>query len=230
MITIIHGADTSQSRKYFLEQKLKLLDAILFEAEKVTLTDLTQIFEGGGLFSETKNVFIEQFLTKRKKSADFLPIMDYLFKQAANNTITLWEGKELDYGTVMSLKNATMRVFKLPQTLFQLLDALRPGNGRLLISLFHKTIEESEVEMVFFMLIRQVRLLMAITEPGKVEIDELKKMAPWQRSKLQNQANFFQLNELIALFHKLYTIEIGQKTGSLNASLISTIDFFLLEV
>jgi len=119
-----------------------------------------------------------------------------------------------------------------------------------LISLFHQTIETTEIEMVFFMLIRQIRLLLALSQTrhsgeeerrlqnpdsGRArmtenEIDELKKMAPWQKSKLEKQASLFPQEQLIVFYQKLFTIEVGQKTGTLTAPLVSTIDFLLLEV
>ncbi len=151
MLTIIHGSDTALSRKYFLDEKQKLKDAILIEAEKVDLTELAQLFEGGGLFGETKYLFIEQLLTKRKKSSDFKDILTYLEKNAGENTIFLWEGKELERGTLNALKKAVVRTFKFPQTLFQLLDAILPDNNKTLIKLFHQTIETTEPEMIFFM-------------------------------------------------------------------------------
>ncbi len=67
MITIIHGTDSAASRKYFLDLKIKSNDSILINGQTVTLTDLVQTFEGGGLFSDTKSFFIEQLISKKKK-------------------------------------------------------------------------------------------------------------------------------------------------------------------
>ncbi|MGI8420183.1 MAG: hypothetical protein ACR2LN_06110 [Candidatus Levyibacteriota bacterium] len=239
MLTIIHGADTALSRKYFLDEKKKYADSLLLDADKVNLTDLAQIFEGGGLFGETKYVFIEHFLTKRKKSADYKDILAYLEKSADENTILLWENKELEIGTLKAFKRPVIKAFKLPQTLFQLLDEIKPENGTQLINLFHQTIAATEIEMVFFMLIRQVRLLLALSSviPAKAgihnednPIDEVKRMQSWQRGKLQKQASLFSTEQLLDFYNKLYQIERGQKTGCLNTSLVSAIDFLLLEV
>jgi DNA polymerase III delta subunit, C-terminal domain len=251
MITIIHGNDTTQSRKYFLGEKQKSHDAVLLDADQVNLTDLAQILEGGGLFSETKYIFIEQLLTKRKKSAELKDILIYLEKHASEHTIILWEGKELEKSTLNTIKKAAIRDFKLPQTLFQFLDAIKPHNNNMLIKLFHQTITTTEPEMVFFMLVRQFRILLALAEQtnprhsgehkrlqnpdsGQAriteQIDELKRMAPWQKSKLESQAKSFEITHLLDLYEKLFTIEVGQKTGTLTLSLISAIDFFLLEV
>ena len=232
MITIFHGSDTAQSRKFFLEEKNKIKDAILLEADQVNLTDLTQVFQGGGLFGETKYLFIEQFLTKRKKSADYKDILAYFDKSASENTIVLWEGKELERGALNELKNATVRIFKLPQTLFQLLDSIQPGNAKFMIKLFHETIATTETEMVFFMIVRQLRILLALYEVKKQteDIDELKRMAPWQKTKMEKQARMFDFAHLLNLYDRLYQVEVAQKTGGLTAPLVSTIDFFLLSI
>lgn len=233
MITIIHGSDTALSRTYFLDEKQKIKDAILLDADQVNLTDLTQIFEGGGLFGETKYVFIEQFLTKRKKSVELASILTYLEKSAKENTIFLWEGKDLEKSTLNQLKTAMVKAFKLPQTLFQLMDALQPGNGKTLIKLFHQTRHTTETEMIFFMLVRQMRILLALSKHEShysETIDEIKRIAPWQKTKLEKQAHAFDLDHLLTLYDKLFQIEVGQKTGTLTQPLHSTIDFWLLEV
>ena len=232
MLTIVHGSDTAQSRKYFLDEKQKHEDAVLLDAEKVTLTDLAQLFEGGSLFSEAKILFVEQFITKRKKSGDFTDIVAYFEKQAPEHMIVLWEGKDLDIGSLKTFKQPVIKAFKLPQTLFQLLDAIAPGNGKALVKLFHQTIQTTETEMVFFMLVRQFRILLALqTQPSTDNpIDELKRMAPWQKSKLQKQVQLFTSEHLLSLYRKLFHTEVAQKTGFLNAPLSTTIDFFLLEV
>lgn len=230
MITIIHGSDTAASRKYFLDQKQQFADALLLDADKVTLTDLAQIFEGGGLFGDSKYVFIEQLITKKKKSSDFKEILVYLEKNAGENAIYLWENKELDIGTTKMFQSASFRPFKLPQTLFLLMDSIAPGNGKKLVNLYQQTLESAEAEMIFFMLIRQFRLLLGLAESGENEIDELKRMAPWQKQKLQKQAAQFTKEELESLYVRLYQIEHGQKTGGLTAPLNATIDFFLLTI
>lgn len=233
MITIFHGSDTAQSRKFFLNEKNNQQTAVYLEAEQVNLTDLAQVFDGGGLFNETKYIFIEQFLTKRKKSSDYKEIIAYIEKRASENTIYFWENKELEISVLKTFPKAIIRAFKLPQTLFQLLDALRPKNHQEIIKLFHETIENTETEMVFFMLVRQFRILLALSQKenhSSETIDELKRMAPWQKTKLEKQANLFTLPHLLTLYEALFTIEVGQKTGTLTSSLICAIDFFLLEV
>ena len=230
MITIVHGSDTAASRKYFLTEKQRYADSLLLDADQVDLTELAQICEGGGLFGETKYLFIEQFLTKRKKSGDYKQILSYLEAHAHEHTIYFWEAKDLDIGTLKALKQPIIRAFKLPQTLFQLLDAFAPNNQKKVIQLFHETIANTETEMVFFMLVRQVRILLALASSDNEPIDEVKRIAPWQRTKLEKQTSQFTPEHLQRLYAHLYKIEVGQKTGTLAVPLTTAIDIFLLEV
>lgn len=228
MLTILHGDDISQSRKYFSDLKQKAENPETFEAENLTVTDLLQSLSNGGLFSEERCIFIENFLTKSKKLTEYESILQILDKHAQESHIVLWEGKEIDRKELAKLKKATPRLFKLPQLLFTFLDALKPGNSKRLLPLFHDLQKTAEPELLFFMLIRQFRILLAVKE--KAEIDEIKRLAPWQRQKLEQQAKSFQTDQLITLYTKLFEIDNKQKTGKLLLPLTSTIDFFLMEI
>jgi hypothetical protein len=239
MLVIVHGDDIVASRKYYLDLKEKHEDASTFDGGAVTMTDLAQIFEGGGLFEDSKTVFIEQLLTKKarvgRKSKTSEPteldtILEYFRKHASSNTIVLWENKEIERGALLAFPTADIKIFKLPQTLFLLLDSFKPNNGQKLVQLFHQTIASAEPEMVFFMLVRQVRLLLGLLDQNIQSIDEIKRMQPWQRTKLQRQAAAFTPERLRKAHHDLFQIEVGQKTGGLSTSVTSAIDFLLLEI
>jgi len=230
MLTLIHGGDTASSRKYFFAQKELHPDSPVLDGEKVTLTDLSQLLEGGGLFVETKAVFIEQLFNRKKKKEEFANLVAYIEKQSTTNNIFLWEGKELDRSAFFTFKTAVPKAFKLPQTLFLFLDSLRPGNGEQLVKLFHQTIETTEPEMVLFMLIRQFRLLLALSGPTETPIDEIKRMAPWQQGKLQKQASLFTPEQLKNVYNQLFSLEIGQKTGTLPNTILTSIDFLLFDI
>lgn len=229
MINIIHGTDIVASRKFFLDEKEKQENATILDGEKVTLTDLAQIFEGGGLFEESKTVFIEHLFARKKRKEEFSTLAEYIQKQSTH-TIYLWEGKELEKSAFTIFKTATPRVFKLPQTLFAFLDNLKPGNSKQLITLFHQTLKTTDAEMIFFMLVRQIRLLLALIKPSEEAIDELKRLAPWQKTKLQQQAAAFGEANLKNIYQQLFLIETGQKTGNLSNSMLTIIDFLLLRI
>src|SRR3989344_1342525 len=258
MITIIHGDDISSSRKYYIDQKTA--DAFSFEGEKVSLTDLVQILEGGGLFSDSKKIFIDDFLSKRKQWKETEDIVLQLNKYCKINDIFLWEGKEISKKNISLFSDPNVKIFKFPLYLFTFLDAIKPNNTGNLIS-FHEALKKSEAELIFFMLIRQFRLLLAlfdershsvrhpefisgfqalpVGEAGILkqvqndkngEIDEIKRLAPWQKSKFKKQSSLFSLDELKSAYKKLFEIDLGQKTGTLNMSLEQAIDILLLEI
>lgn len=230
MITLIHGTDIASSRKYFVDLKNKEKGAISIDGQNVSLTDLVQVFEGGGLFDESKSYFIEQLFGKKKKSRELDQIIDYIKKNENENNIFIWEDKELTRAAISQFKNPILKLFKIPQNLFSFLESIQPGNGRSMISLFHQTLEEADAEMVFFMLVRQVRLLLALTEPGSDGIDEVKRMAPWQKGKITSQADRFEIGQLKLLYAKLFEIEKAVKTGNLPTSMTQSIDILLLEI
>lgn len=230
MITIIHGDDISSSRQFYLEQKQKSKNRIEFEGEKITLSELSQIIGGQSLFGEQKDVFIENFLSS-KKSKDLKPMIDFLKNNHKNLNVFLWEKQQLTSASVTPFKDAIVKKFSLPQALFSFLDSIVPGNSTKSIKLFHETLESSKEEVVFFMLVRQFRLLLALSENSEDEqIDEFKRMVPWQKPKLAKQAERFGKDQLITNYKKLFEIDLGIKTGASSLPLTQSIDFFLLSL
>lgn len=232
MIAIIHGDDISKSREYFNDLKQKHKDFVFFDRNKLTITDLVQNIEGSGLFGNTKAIFIEEFLAKLKKTdKDAKEILNFIIKNSKENTFVLWESKEILKRDLSIFKTALIKIFKLPKNIFLFLDNLQPNNSKKLLNLFHQALASGiKEELLLFMMQRQIRILLALSDPGEKSIDELVRLAPWQMSKLERQARLFDLGVLKKIYKKLYEIEIGQKTGSLNLSLSQSIDFLLLGI
>ncbi len=228
MITIIHGDDTASSRNYLVEQKDKIKNYFSFEGKTVTLNDLIQVIESGGLFSDTKILFIENFFST-KNGKDFDKIVKYLKEKDSACTIFFWEERELTKGDLSRFSNARIEVFKIPQTIFAFLDSINPGNGKNLVVLFHKTLENTATDQVMYMIIRQFRFLLSFFDRDD-SIEEIKRLAPWQKSKLERQAKLFSLECLKKIYHRLYQIDKAQKTGELKQSLACAIDFLLLDI
>lgn len=230
MITIIHGDDTANSRKYFIQLRQETLNSVSFEAENLSLTQLMQSVEGGGLFSDEKKIFIENFFSKKKTGKEADEILSYL-KSASKVEVFFWEEKEVSKKNLNYFSGAVVKTFKLPKTLFLFLDSIKPNNKQLLINLFHETLKNVEPELIFYMLFRQFRFLLALNnETSNEEIDEIKKMASWQKSKLIKQTGFFSFEELKKIYQALYKIDLEQKTGKSATSIIQSLDFFLLEI
>jgi DNA polymerase III delta subunit len=233
MITIIHGDDTASSRNYFLELRQKQKDPLSFDGTKISITDLVQNIEGSGLFGDSKTIFIEDFLTKVKKTdKNAKEIINFIAKNSQNSTFVLWESKEISKRDLFVFKNSISKLFKLPKNIFLFLDNLRPNNSKHLLNLFHDALNSGiKEELILFMLQRQFRILLALSDPAENgSIEEIVRLAPWQMGKLERQAKYFDTSNLKKIYKKLYEIEIGQKTGKLPLSLTQSIDFLLLEM
>lgn len=233
MITIIHGDDISQSRNYFSQLKQKHKGFVLFDGNNLIITDLVQNIEGSGLFGSTRTIFIEDFLTKLKKNnKESKEILGFIVKKLDGVNFFLWESKEILKRDLSVFKNAAIKLFKLPKNIFLFLDNLKPGNSKNMLNLFHQALDSGiKEELILFMMQRQFRLLLAISDVNENEsIEELIRLAPWQMGKLERQAKLFNISYLKKIYTKLYEIEIAQKTGTLSLSLNQNIDILLLDI
>jgi hypothetical protein len=229
MITIVHGDDVLRSREFFLAEKGKSKESVSFDKE-INLSDLTQIVEGGSLFATPKDVFIENFFSSKKSNSnEFKEIAGFILAKTDGFNFFFWEGKSLERGPLLLFKNAVLKNFNLPQSLFSFLDGIKP-NSIDNIKFFHDAITNINEEIVLHMLVRQFRLLLAISNPSENPIDEVKRLAPWQRSKLSKQANLFGETKLSDAFKKLHTIDSALKSGRIGLSLVQAIDTFLLKI
>ncbi len=224
MLTIFYGEDTAASRQAF--SQLISPETVQFSGDTVTITDLLQVLEGGGLFNDPKTVAIEDLLSKRKKSSELDSLIDVIAKEKTHH-ILLWEGKDLTASTLGKFKQAEIKKFALPQTLFQFLDSLKPNNASVLIKLFHETQQSTPTEMIVFMITRHVRLLLAVASQPIAQIEEVKRLAPWQKTKLERQARLFSKTALLSLHEQLFRIDLETKTGASTIPLQTRIDFFL---
>ncbi len=227
MITIIHGDDTSASRNFFIDKKDKSSAPVI--DEKLTLLDIKQQGSSGGLFEKPEALFVEGFITNSKPGKNLDEIAFYLKKNSKEIDIYFWERKELTKKQLSQFGPAvTVETFKIPKNTFGFLDGLRPESGKRNIEFFHDALSGSSEELLFFMLIRQFRLLLAVSSDSS--IDEVKRLAPWQKSKLASQAKSFSGEQLIKIYKKLNDIDLAQKTGGLTMPLRETIDIFLLDI
>lgn len=227
MISLIHGNDIASSRNYYFEEKNKLTNPILLEGEGLTYDQLFQAVENKLLFEAQKTILIESFFTENKtNSVEFKKIIGYI---NANKEIEIifWEPVELSKTTPALLENATIKTFSFPKLLFSFLDAIKPDNYEALIKLFNDLKQNMELELIFFMLVRQFRLMLNQLDQSN-KIDEVKRMAPWQLSKLDRQAKLFGIDKLKKLYRDLFEMDLKMKTGKIPYSLECSIDFFLL--
>ena len=226
MITIIHGDDVNSSRNYYLEERQKFKNPLIFDGKNVTAGDLIQSLSGNSLFDQGSEIFIENFFSSKKINPEFKSIVG-LLEKTNQAKIYLWEDEELSKTDTAVFKSSFLKLFKIPQNMFGFLDNIKPGNTDS-IKQFHILLNQTAEELVFFMLIRQFRLLLAVSDVSGEQIDEVKRLAPWQVSRLKSQSKLFGEEKLLKAYKKLSEIDLFQKSGKLATSLTQAIDFFLV--
>jgi hypothetical protein len=227
MITLTHGTDTTASRNFFIEEKLKYTEKTTLEATTKDLTDIMQALSGGGLFDKTQTLFLEGFITEKKSSKEIIAIAAYL-NQEQTNSIFLWEPKELTAKELKLFPQATIKAFSIPKTVFLFLENVLPQNSTKLLQLYHQILTHDDAHYVLFMLSRQIRILLALKSEGNEQISEVKRLAPWQAGKLKKQSLAFSQEQLILLHKKLFQLDLNQKTGGLILPLEKELDFLLI--
>lgn len=225
MITFIHGDDIVSSRNYLMDVKSNVKTQTFFaDSEEPHL--LMQLLQGDNLFNDRKSLIIENVFSK--KSANNLKILEDKIKLIKSLDIYIWESKEISKSQLSSLGPSSNKLFKIPQKVFSFLDSIAP-NSKNNVVLFRDVLSTTEEEFIFFMLIRQFRLMLNLID-DQFQTDEVKRLAPWQKSKLQNQSRKFGTEDLKIAYKKLYRIESKVKVGALNMPLSHAIDIFLLDL
>lgn len=229
MITILHGEDTVKSRQALdsLKAQGAKREVLVLDGNKSTLTDLLQALESRSLFGQERLVILENFLSGRKKSKEQENITAYLKDREQEIDLIFWEEKELNRLICRLFPKAQVKVFKLDPSLFRFLDSLKPGNQKVMIESFRQAQTQEEVNLIFYMLIRQFRLFLFLKSGGEKGIDEIDRMAPWQKTKIARQTQLFTDEKLISVYHQLLEIDDQEKSGLASSSLTQTLELFL---
>ena len=226
MKLIIHGNDLQATRNYFFEFKGKTDSAVSLNGDKILSDNFFQIAEGDSFFDNEKTIFVENlFSANKSNSPELKKIIDYVNSNKKLNLI-LWESTELSKTSLNLLKDAEVKNFSIPSLLFTFLDSLKPRNYKASVSIFNQLNKNAENELIWFMILRQFRLLLSAISRSP-EIDETKRLAPWQSSKLKSQASLFGETKLKEIYKKLFKIEENHKTGKVSYGINKSIDFFL---
>lgn len=225
MIHLIFGDNQKDSRNY-LKSLTENKEIVSFTAENLDLTTLAQVVSSNSFFATDQIIVLESFFTQIKRGKEKDAVLDYLVQHENEHEIILWEGKTLEKSSYKAFKKPSIHEFKLPQHLFAFLESLSPGNANTSIRMHHEVLRTLETEIIFFMLVRQFRLLLDGFS-AKDKTSEYKRLAPWQRSKLDKQAEKFGYEKLVLNYRSLFSIDKAQKTGKLPSTLPDTIDFFL---
>lgn len=224
MIIIIHGDDTPASRQqlYNLKDQAKDSEIIDLSGDKITLSEIYNVFNTGLLFNLKKLVIIENLFSSGSETQKD-EILHYLKNTVIEDSIIIWEKKEV--GSALLKKyfpKAKVILCKIPQMLFRFLDSLGADPASSTLLSFQNIIKDKEAEFIFVMLLRQIRLLIMVKETH----GEGTGLAPWQIHKLAGQARYFSCEKLIALYRQLLHLEYKIKTGQTPYTMKEQLDIF----
>ncbi len=221
---ILHGENMVQSRNTLstlIDQARSLGKQVLrLEAKKLEPKALGEEMGAASLFGESRLIVVEE-LHSLPTSQRKTQLIKILGEQSDSEDIVLWEKRQLTATMLKQFSKAKNQEFKLTKSLFQWLDTVN-GQSKLQKQLFETAIEQDGEMMCFTMLIRQVRLLIQVSE-GQTET-----LAPFMLTKLKRQASTFTLNQLLQLHHRLLDLDLAQKTSTLKLSLMQELELLMI--
>lgn len=204
MLTIICGEDSVASREYFnkLKNDYQKKNYEIQYVEPSTVGQLSDwLGQSFSLFAEKKIFITENLLRKTKKNLDKLVYLK-------ETTIIDWENQISSYELKIP-RRVLVKEFKLPTSIFKLLDACYPGNLKTFLNILHQLPDKMEDGFIFIMLARQIRNLLLI-KSGQT----LGKLQSWQIARLKTQAKHWRLPQLTTFYDGLYRIEVATKTST----------------
>lgn len=219
---LLNGDDTVASRNFLNEITNGYVVTIL-EGKSLALKDIEENLLSTSLFEEKKAVVIENLFSKNTKKKDFIAFLNL---QPDLKLLIFWEDKKILKTTTKGLKDTIIRDFLLPQNYFEFLDSVIPGHQKRIFILYHNLLKSMTVEIIFYSLLKRIRLLTILTSGGTVE--ELSKMSSWQMSKLKQQARGWSITQLLFFYDKLQEAEIKLKSGKLPTTLSKHLDILIL--
>lgn len=110
------------------------------------------------------------------------------------------------------------------QSVFDFVDALSNGNGKVAQHLLHRLLESEDPFSLWGMVVRQFRLLIQAREilDGRGNKDDVARalgVHPFVAEKTTGQAGRFSIESLETIFHKLLAIDESVKTGQVTLDL-----------
>lgn len=148
------------------------------------------------------------------------PQEDSLF--SVNNYV-IWKDHKLSVTQINALKkkypDIIVEEFKLDQTVFKFVDSLSPGNQAQIMPLWKTYLSQEIPEIAFIMIVRQIRLMLDHQGPD---------IAPWQKKKIEIQANKFGKIRLESIYKSLLEIDYLVKTGQIPINLTTSLELVLL--
>lgn len=231
MITLLHGDDivSSRNRLNELKKEKKYAQVVSLEGKNLDLTTLVQSLSSHSLFGSENLVVIENLSNLNLRLKSSTTILDYMTGSKFASDLIVWDPKVLSAGVISKFKTkGKVELFKQPTVVFSFVDSLMPGNKIQSLTYFQQLLKFSEPEVIFAMMVRQFRLMLAIML--NAQISEMKRIMPWQKGKLYKQAGCFSQKKLIENYKKLLIIDYQTKTGKSVLDLTRRIEEFIINI
>lgn len=230
-MTLLHGDDSVRihARALALVSSAQKDGAVLerVEAKGLSIATLESIVGTEQLFSSKKVIWIDRLHSLPKSTLkDGLITWIVAWAEANPDTechIILTEEKVLPPAQLKKIPVSTIEIFKLPQILFSFIESIGVVAPTRAVTLFHEVLQNQEVELVFAMIVRQIRMLLLFVSGG------IYVGPPFGRTKIITQSKNFTQAQLLDIHRRLLAIDLGQKTSSSPHTLIQEIDLLLLE-
>lgn len=229
MITLLHGDDIEASRTELnrLKGAQKNREIRQLDGKGLDKTALTQALSSQSLFGGEAFIIIENLFAKIGKKTKLIEeLCEILVDSAKNADIVLWEEKEVGVTVTKNLGNSVqVRVFKIPTILFKFLDAIKPCNSKILLTLYQELVLTQAPESVFTMIVRRFRQLIQCRDnviPSGLQ--------GWQADRLTSQAKYFTIDILLVMYKRLLNIEYSLKSGATPFSLSQLTEQLLVDL
>ena len=228
MIRFIHGDNQLESRNRLSELVNEAGSKEIVRLREVNLTSVKQALESSSLFAEERLVVIENLVASGVNK----DVLDYLKKAQYQSDLLLWEGKKVDARKLGWIKKVgKLDEYSYPKVLFKLVEVVGIANKKEVLELFNETAKRMPVELLYFMLVRQLRLLLLISHNGvDAAIKETASLQSWMIGKFKAQASSIGQERLKKLYKQILYIDYQQKSGQASLSLKQTLDIWLTQL
>lgn len=215
MLIFIYGDNQAESRKklYELIETYKEKGEILRLDDNASETDFREAVTSDSFFSELRIVTLQNFY--KGKSSKWKTEINLKNMEASENVYVFWEDADLNAAGKKAMGFANRKnvfEFKIPNLIWIFLDNIKPEGSSNQIQLFRECLKTVDENYLFLMMVRQFRLLLLSKEKFKDYPSDYKRLT-FQKYKLNKQASYFTLEELLKIYKKLLLIEESLKTG-----------------
>lgn len=197
------------------------------KAVKLTVAKLEETLGSSSLFGQSQTLIIEGLhsLPTSTKKKDLIEILANTDKDSGPSVI-LWESRALTKTMLKKFSRAKVETFALSKSMFKWLDSLSPqkANKKNQLKLLHQTLLEENDFIAMTMLIRQIKLLLAIKAGGPVSAP------PFVVRQLTSQARHFSEDQLISALQELLHLDYRYKQSATNLSLGKELDLLILKL